>query len=125
MANQTVHVGPYPIEVSEGHIYLAPDLPPTYDYVPWNIIAAVTEEVGLRGICLIDVGANVGDSLAHFRRFSNAPVICIEPSPEFFAILEKNSQQFRDVTLINKLLVPDDLRGRVSFQSGSQTGLVP
>lgn len=122
MTNPIVQVGSYPLEVTEGHIYLVPTLPATYDYVPWNIIGAIIAETKFNDVKLLDIGANVGDSLAHFRRHSERPVTCVEPSPEFFAILERNAHQFRDVTLVNKLLVPSDLKGRVAFQSGSQTG---
>lgn len=122
MSLETVNVGPFEIEVSGNHIYLYPHLPSTYDYVPWNVIHHIIAKANLFGATLIDVGANVGDTLAHFRRFSEAPVLCVEPAQNFYDILERNSQQFSNVTLIKKLVVPDDLVGRVSFLSGEQTG---
>lgn len=118
----TARVGAYDIEVTDGHIYLHPNIPPTYDYVPWNLIGAIMDEGGLEGAELIDIGANVGDSLAHFRRQSSGPVTCIEPAAHFFEILQRNVAQFIDVTLINKLLAPDALLGKVAFASTARTG---
>lgn len=122
MSSYKVVVGSAEIEVSPGHIYLSPHLPLTYDYVPWNVIRHVVATGGLQQATLIDIGANVGDTLAHFRRFSNASVICVEPAGNFFEILQRNVAQFSDVTLLKRLLVPDEMVGKVAFVSGDQTG---
>ena len=122
MCSDKVAVGSVEIEVSPGHIYLAPDLPQTYDYVPWNVVSHVMLAGGLQQASLIDNGANVGDTLAHFRRFSSGPVICVEPASNFFEILQRNVAQFSNVTLVKSLLVPDEMVGKVAFVSGDQTG---
>lgn len=38
----------------------------------------------------IDIGANVGDSVAILRRATNMPVLCVEGDPRFAAILRAN-----------------------------------
>lgn len=46
---------------------------------------------------IVDCGANVGYSSAYFLgRFPQAKVICIEPDPDNFAILEKNMAPYKD-----------------------------
>lgn len=120
--NRSVSVGQYLIEVSPSHIYLADELSPTYDYMPWNLIGEIIQEAGLKNPLLLDIGANVGDSLAHFRRQSSAPAMCVEPDDTFFEILRRNCSQFDDVALYKSLLVPDEMVGRVEFSSGGQTG---
>lgn len=122
MTNPTVNVGSFTLEVSPGHIYMSPTLPRTYDFLPWNVIGRVLDEADLADYCLIDIGANVGDSLAHFRCFSSAPAICIEPSDNFFAILERNAAQFDAVTLHKALVAPDGLVGNVTYSENDQTG---
>ncbi|WP_107351916.1 FkbM family methyltransferase [Methylobacterium sp. Leaf361] len=117
-----VKVGQFEIEAPHGHIYHSENLPDTYDYVPWNVIAATINEANIDNVHLIDVGANVGDSLAHFRRFSDAPVTCVEASKHFFGFLERNARQFGNVNLINKLVAPKNLFGKLHFSSGDQTG---
>jgi len=122
MNTEKVLVGSNEIEVTIGHIYLYPHLPKTYDYVPWNVIRHIISDPKLDSVTLIDIGANVGDSLAHYRRYSDGHVVCIEPAENFFAVLSRNAQQFSNVTLINSLLVPDDMVGKVAFSGNDQTG---
>ena len=47
----------------------------------------------------IDIGANVGDSVALLRTEANFPILCIEGDEYFFSILEMNAARFRDVHL--------------------------
>lgn len=48
---------------------------------------------------VIDVGANVGDTLAIIKSVIDVPVLCIEGDPEAFALLQQNVAQFNAVTL--------------------------
>ncbi|MET3781263.1 FkbM family methyltransferase [Brevundimonas sp. 1080] len=122
MYTEIASVGSSQIEVTPGHIYLYPHLPATYDYVPWNVVNHVIKSAQLSSPTLIDVGANVGDSLAHYRRFSEGPAICIEPADNFFAVLKRNALKFANVELVKSLLVPDDMVGKVAFSGNEQTG---
>jgi len=49
---------------------------------------------------LIDVGANIGDSLALLRKIGDFPVLCIEGDELFFGILKRNAGQFANVKLL-------------------------
>jgi len=72
---------------------------------------------------LIDVGANIGDSLAYWKSLvgADASATCIEPSEVFFKFLEANSLQFGStVTLINKLV--GEKSQRLIFTEGPGTG---
>ncbi|WP_320196210.1 FkbM family methyltransferase [Agrobacterium rosae] len=119
---KTVKIGKYEIAVSRSHILLDPTLPPTYDYVPWNLIGGILSETCLMDSRLIDIGANVGDSLAFFRRFSQAPALCVEPDEEYFAILSENAKILGNADLRNALVSPDDLVGKTFFATDGQTG---
>ena len=48
----------------------------------------------------IDIGANVGDTVAMLRREATFPILCIEGSDKFFSILKKNTAQFSDVCTV-------------------------
>jgi FkbM family methyltransferase len=41
---------------------------------------------------MIDIGANVGDSAAIVRMFSEIPILCIEGEPRFFELLKENTE---------------------------------
>jgi len=45
------------------------------------------------GFATIDVGANVGDTAAIIRAYgANGPLLCIEGSPAYFALLQRNAE---------------------------------
>ena len=47
----------------------------------------------------IDIGANIGDSVALLRTEATFTILCIEGDEYFFSILETNAARFRDVHL--------------------------
>lgn len=47
---------------------------------------------------LIDVGANVGDTLALAKTAADLPVVCVEGDPDCFRYLERNVRQFPDAS---------------------------
>ncbi len=56
---------------------------------------------------IIDAGANIGLSTLYFKRlYPNAKIICFEPNPEVFKLLQNNisHNNLKDVTLINSAL---------------------
>jgi len=52
----------------------------------------------------VDVGANIGDTLAIVRSTAKMPVICVEGDNHCFALLQENAQRFKDVHLFNTFL---------------------
>lgn len=48
---------------------------------------------------MIDIGANVGDTIAMVRRYCTLPMLCIDGDPTFFKLLAKNAQQWSDIYL--------------------------
>jgi len=48
---------------------------------------------------IIDVGANVGDSVAIIQHRVKTPILCIEGNPKFIPLLEKNVAQFSDIEI--------------------------
>ena len=57
----------------------------------------------------IDIGANIGDSVAMLRGEVHFPILCIEGEEQFLAILEKNIKLFSDVYL-TKAFLGDETR---------------
>src|SRR6476661_5730789 len=70
---------------------------------------------------VIDVGANIGDTIALLRNAGNLQQIhCIEGDPFYFDLLTQNAQQFEAVTLTNAFL--GDIAGNVAFAIDAQEG---
>lgn len=53
---------------------------------------------------MIDVGANVGDTVALVRSVAHFPVACIDGEDDFFVLLKENMTQFKDVKVFKQLL---------------------
>lgn len=96
---------------------------PTYDYVHWNIIRALFSENGIRNPQLIDVGANIGDTIAHFRRFSAGRAVGVEAHPPYFQLLTQNLKDQSDVVALNALVCPRDAARHVTLVAGESTGM--
>ena len=50
----------------------------------------------------IDIGANIGDTVALLRTAATFPILCIEGDDYFFSVLQANSSQFPTVHLAKK-----------------------
>lgn len=73
------------------------------------------------GLCAVDVGANVGDSVAVLRARAHFPVLCVEADPGFFELLRRNAAQFPDVELVRAYLgeAPSEVPGRLRSAEGT------
>ncbi len=71
---------------------------------------------------LIDIGANVGDTVAILRREAYFPILCIEGDERFTAILQLNLQRFGGEVYLEQTFVSDtagEFKGRVVFHHGT------
>lgn len=69
---------------------------------------------------VIDIGANVGDSVAFIRNHSDAPILCIDGDKRFFSILEKNAKGFKNVATCLSLVGQET--GVTSFELKTREG---
>jgi FkbM family methyltransferase len=74
----------------------------------------------------IDVGANIGDSVAILRAQSQFPVLCIEGSDHYFEFLSHNARSFPDIRLEKAILGERDETIALELVEESGTGrMVP
>jgi len=57
---------------------------------------------------MIDVGANMGDTVALVRSKSYFPIACIEGDGEFFEVLKTNMEHFKDVSIYSQIMGDED-----------------
>ena len=50
-------------------------------------------------LSMIDIGANIGDSVAIVKTNCPIPILCVEGNPRFLGLLKKNLKQFRNVSI--------------------------
>lgn len=60
-----------------------------------NIIRELSKNT--KDLKLIDVGANVGDTVALIRKDLNIPILAIEPEIKYFDLLKRNTSQYEGV----------------------------
>ncbi len=70
---------------------------PNYSYNLGRIARQVKEKYS--DLKVIDIGANIGDSVAIMRQFASFPILCIEGDDNYFSILEKNADRVLDVSV--------------------------
>ena len=78
------------------------------------------------GMSLIDVGANVGDTIAVVKTQVDVPVIGVEGDEVSYAYLEKNSSQFKNVAIVKTFLGEKAEELNVNFEkSGWNATIIP
>jgi FkbM family methyltransferase len=87
----------YELAVPSGHPLLRFHTPGASGFQPYRergLTLAVTalERLHRRGV-VVDIGANVGDTLAVIARHSSLDVLCVEPSDYFLPYLRRNVER--------------------------------
>lgn len=73
----------------------------------------------------VDVGANVGDTLAILRSRTKMPILCVEGDTHCFGLLQENARQFDNVQLLNAFLSNESGSERIQTErEGWNTTLV-
>ena len=76
---------------------------PFYDRLPQRLSRFLRRALNKNDLILIDVGANIGDSIAAFREKESDRFLAIEADPLYYAILLSNWGACQNVTCVNCL----------------------
>jgi FkbM family methyltransferase len=106
---------------------LLPDLfrtIPNYSTGLGRLVAAALKKYP--NLQLLDIGANVGDSVAIVKSVADVPILCIEGDELCLALLEQNTRQFKDIS-IHKLFLGERTESiaAVFEKQGWNTTIVP
>ncbi len=80
---------------------LSHDLPiilkkyPYYSHNLGRVVATLQQKYPK--LTLIDIGANIGDSAAIIRKYSDCPILCIEGEARYFSLLQQNALQITGI----------------------------
>jgi FkbM family methyltransferase len=78
------------------------------------------------GMTVLDIGANVGDTISIIKTAVDIPVIGIEGDPVTFGYLKKNVGQFKQVSIVNTFLGERKEQVKAALtKSGWNTTLIP
>ncbi len=94
----TYSVGGFPLSIPLSH--QLPFILKKYPYYSLNLVRIARHaKQKYEDLRFIDVGANIGDSIALLRKEVYFPILCIEGDEQFYPILEGNKALFTDVEL--------------------------
>ncbi len=103
---------------------LSHDLPaimhdhPQYNYNLARLVGYVAEAYPSTRV--IDIGANVGDSVAFIKTVADVPILCIDGQPDFVKYLKWNTEGYSNVYVCNTLVGSEN--GSVSLSLKSSKG---
>jgi len=120
-----VTVGNYPIQMPGNNTQLI-----NYQLYPdLNIQLgrlAISIHKKYPGTTVIDVGANVGDTIAVLKSAIDLPVIAVEGDEVCFEFLQRNVQQFQNVSLVKSYLGEKSQSINVNLEhAGWNTTIIP
>lgn len=93
-----------------------------YDRLPQRISEYIHQKQG-RLNC-IDVGANIGDSIASFYKDDSDSFLAIEPNPKFNKLLAKNWGWNKNVTVVSEICSSSSDEGRFEIQERNGTASI-
>lgn len=73
-----------------------------------------------RDLVLIDVGANIGDTVAFCRSVDSFPIICIEGDDRYYKILQRNASQFENLQIVKTYV--GEKQQRITVQANAHPG---
>lgn len=73
---------------------------------------------------IIDIGANIGDSVALLRSNVNFPILCIEGQAEYFSLLKKNTANMQEIYYTNSFLGENDEEIKANYNYERGTGII-
>jgi FkbM family methyltransferase len=120
-----VKVGNYTIDMPGNNVQIS-----TYKYRPDanKLLGTLSACVAAKypDTTVIDVGANVGDTIAVIKTAVDVPVIGIEGDAVSYSFLERNMKQFNNVTILRQFLGEEKKTVKIAFEkSGWNTTLIP
>jgi FkbM family methyltransferase len=79
-------------------------------------------EHSISGLTVIDIGANVGDTVAFIRNYSNAPILCIDGDEHFITILKQNTLKDNNVSICKAIVGKEDKTEKIKIKTEKGTG---
>src|SRR5690606_14590410 len=95
---------------------------PDYNFNLARIVNYV--ESKYKSITIIDIGANIGDTVAFIRNFSDAPILCIDGEKKYLEILNKNISFYKDIEVCEALVGKENKKERIKLKSKKGTAQV-
>ncbi len=88
---------------------------PDYNYNLGRLLSYLEKDTD--SATLIDIGANIGDTVAYVRNYTNCPVLCIDGNEKYFKKLQKNLSSDKNVEAVYAIVADEKERGKLVIHS--------
>jgi len=95
---------------------------PLYNFNLARIVGYVENQTGKCSV--IDIGANVGDTVAFIRNNSDTPILCIDGEEKYVTLLRKNVQQYEKVYVCQALVGKENKEENIKLKVENGTAHV-
>lgn len=95
---------------------------PDYNYNLPRLIKYALESD--KNITVIDIGANVGDTVAFIKNLTDVPVLCIDGEEKYIRILKDNVRKFSNVSVCHALVGSENKEANVKMKTERGTAFV-
>jgi FkbM family methyltransferase len=95
---------------------------PDYNFNLGRIVKYAEEEIP--GLSVIDIGANVGDTVAFIRNYSNVPILCIDGEENYVNILRENTKQYENIQISHSMVGKENKEEQIRLRSQQGTAYV-
>ena len=92
---------------------------PEYNFNLSRIVKYVNEQVP--DVKVIDIGANIGDTVAFIKNYSDVPILCIDGDEKYMKVLKENTEPFKNVFSCKTLVGAETKEVNLKLTSGKGT----
>ncbi|HLP35719.1 FkbM family methyltransferase [Lacibacter sp.] len=120
-----VQVGKYSINMPGNNtLSRTYDIYPDFNSIIGRLAASIAKKYP--EMTIVDIGANVGDTIAIVKSVVEVPIIGIEGDEVTYSFLKQNAQQFSNISIINSFLGDKRQELKVELESsGANTTVIP
>jgi FkbM family methyltransferase len=116
-------IGNQTIKVNLSHLLIdAVKNYPDYNFNLPRIIKYVSDKIP--NIKVIDIGANVGDTVAFIKNYTDPPILCIDGEEQYLKLLRSNVAQYNNITVCHALVGEENAELNVSMKVERGTAFV-
>ncbi len=95
---------------------------PDYNFNLPRIVKYVSDLVD--GITVIDIGSNVGDTVAFIKNFTDVPILCVDGNHEYMKLLKENTAQYQNVFSCTTLVGAETKEMNLNLKSEKGTAYI-
>ena len=95
---------------------------PEYNFNLARIVKYVSEQVP--DVKVIDIGANIGDSVAFIKNYCDVPILCIDGDDKYMKILAENTAQYKNVYSCKTLVGAETKEVNLKLKSEKGTAYI-